>query len=158
MQVTDEVAWDRADFAVMGALLLAACGAYEFAARTATNAAYRAGAGIAIAAAFILVWINLAVGIIGAEGNPANLIFGGVLVIGFVGAILARFRPRGMACALIATACAQALTGAIALYIGWSSERANWPIAMVILTAVFVALWALSAWLFRKAAREPSAP
>ena len=36
------------------------------------NSAYRAAVGVAIAAAFILVWMNLAVGIIGSEDNPAN--------------------------------------------------------------------------------------
>jgi hypothetical protein len=157
MQITDEVAWDAADFILMGAMLLAACGACECAARMATGIAYRAAAAIAIAAAYLLVWINLAVGIIGTEGNPANLMFAGVLAVGFVAAILARFRPRGMARALVAIACAQALAGAIALYIGWKSESANWPLALVILTAVLVALWALSAWLFRKAAQEPAA-
>jgi hypothetical protein len=55
------------------------------------NRAYRAAVGVAIAAAFILVWMNLAVGIIGSEDNPANLMYGGVLAIGIIGAVIARF-------------------------------------------------------------------
>ena len=60
----------------------------------------------------MLVWINLAVGIIGSEDNPANLMYGGVLAVGVAGAVAARFRPGGMARALAATALAQ----------GWSAQ------------------------------------
>ena len=41
-------------------MLAAACGTFELAARMAGNTLYRAAVGVAIAA-FILVWINLAV-------------------------------------------------------------------------------------------------
>src|SRR3712207_5086523 len=33
MQFTDDVVWDETDFAVIGAILFGACGAYELAAR-----------------------------------------------------------------------------------------------------------------------------
>ena len=85
------------------------------------NSAYRAAVGVALAAAFILVWVNLAVGIIGSEDNPANVMYGGVLAVGIIGAIIARFQPHGMARALVATALAQALVAVIALIAGWGS-------------------------------------
>jgi hypothetical protein len=154
MLFTDEVAWDRVDFALMGAMLFGACGAFELAARMTGNTAYRAAVGVAVVAAFILVWITLAVGIIGSEDNPANLMYGGVLAVGLLGALLVRFRPQGMARASIATALAQALAGLTALIAGWGSTGANWPGAIMVLTAFFAALWLLCAWLFRKAARE----
>lgn len=146
MQLTEEVAWDLADFVIFGAMLVGACGTYELAARVTGNSAYRAAVGVALAAAFILVWMNLAVGIIGNEDNPANLMFGGVLAVAIIGAVIARFQPHGMARALVATALAQALVAVIALIDG--SGHAS------ILTAFFVALWLASAWLFRKAAQE----
>ena len=154
MQFTDEVAWDETDFIVFGAMLAAACGAFELAARMTGNTAYRAAVGVAVVAAFILVWMNLAVGIIGSEDNPANLMYGGVLAVGFIGAVIARFRPDGMARALVATAFAQTLAGLVALIAGWGSTGENWPQVIVVLTLFFAALWLLSAWLFRKAARE----
>src|SRR5205085_1358181 len=86
---------------------------YEVVARISENTAYRAASGIAIVTAFLTVWVNLAVGMLGSERNPANLLFGGVLAIALVGALLARFRPRGMARAMQAAATAQA---AMALY------------------------------------------
>jgi hypothetical protein len=143
MQFTREMAWDLADFVILGAMLVAACGTYEFATRITGNAAYRAGVVTAVATAFILIWLNLAVGIIGNEGNPANLMFGGVIAIGIVGALIARFQPRGMALALVATAIAQALVAVVA---GTGHT--------LILSAFFVALWLVSARLFWKAARE----
>lgn len=148
MQFTDEVAWDLTDFVVFGAMLAGACGTYELAARVTGNGAYRAAAGVALATAFLLVWINLAVGIIGNEGNPANLMFGGVLAVGILGAVVARFQPHGMARALVATALAQALVAVIALIEGFGHAS--------ILTGCFVALWLTSALLFRKAAQEQS--
>src|ERR687893_1141155 len=132
MQFTHEVVWDETDFAVMGAMLFGACGAYELAARMTGNRAYRTAVGVALAAAFILVWMNLAVGIIGSEDNPANLMYGGVLAVGIVGALVARFRPLGMARALVATALAQALVAVIALAAGWGFT--------LVLTGIFMAL------------------
>jgi hypothetical protein len=145
MQFTDEVNWNGTDFAVFGAMLAVAGGTYELAARMTKNSAYRAAVGVAVAAAFTLIWMNLAVGIIGTEDNPLNLVYGGVLAVAIVGAVIARFQPDGMARALVATALAQAFVAVIAQIAG----HFTW-----ILTAFYVALWLTSAWLFRKAARK----
>ena len=151
MQVTDQVAWDVADFAFFGALLVGAGVAYELAARKTGNTAYRAAVGVALAAAFILVWMNLAVGVIGTERDDANLMYGGVLAVGIIGASIARFQPDGMARALFATALAQALVAVIALLAGLGSPSSG-PGEILILNGFFVALFIGSAWLFRKAA------
>ena len=158
MQFTDQVNWDVADFAVFGALLVGAGVTYELAARMTGNTAYRCAAGIALAAAFILVWVNGAVGIIGNEGDDANLICFGVLAVGIIGAIIARFQPDGMARALFATALAQALVAVIALSAGLGSDMPAWQRKILILTGFFAALWLISAWLFRKAARGAPEP
>jgi hypothetical protein len=150
MQFTDEVDWTLSDFIVMGAMLSAACGAYELATRMTGNRAYRAAVGVAVVAAFLLVWVNLAVGIIGSENNSANLLFAGVLAVGLVGALLARFQPRGMARAMVATAIAQALVAVVV-------PLAGWDLKAVPLTAFFSAAWLVAAWLFGKAARGISA-
>jgi hypothetical protein len=148
MQFTAEVVWDEIDFIVFGAMLAIACGTYELAARGTGNGAYRAAVGIATAAAFILIWMNLAVGIIGTEENPLNLMYGGVLAVGIAGAAIARIQPNGMARAMIAVALAQIFVAAIAQVAG----HFTW-----VLTAGFVALWLGSASLFRKSAREQAA-
>lgn len=116
------------------------------------NTAYRSAIGVALAAAVLLVWLSLGVGIIGADGDPANRMYFGVLAVGIIGALLARFQPQGMARALFATALAQASVAAIALIAGlglpWSP-----PAEIILLNGFFMALFSGSAWLFRRAAR-----
>ena len=115
--------------------------------------AYLFAVGVALAAALILVWSSLGVGIIGADGDPANLMYFGVLAVGIVGAIVARFRPPGMARALFATALAQALVAMIALIFGLGSPWSP-PAEILALNGFFVALFVGSALLFRYAGRE----
>jgi hypothetical protein len=109
--------------------------------------------GLALAAVFILVWVNLAVGVIGSEDNPANLMHGGVLAIGFLGAIIAELRPQGMARTLFAMALAQALIAVIALIFGLGAPW-NGPGQILALNGFFVTLFVGSALLFRSAAWE----
>lgn len=118
MQFTREVDWDGRDFAVIAVMLLIACGTFELAMRLSPSPAYRAGFGIAAVAGFLLVWVNLAVGMIGSEGNAYNLWFGAVLAVGLIGALVARFRAAGMVRALLAAAIAQALVSGAALASG----------------------------------------
>ncbi|NQU28628.1 MAG: hypothetical protein HQ528_10095 [Candidatus Marinimicrobia bacterium] len=156
MQITDEVVWDWTDFAVAGALLVGTGLTYVLTARKVDNIAYRSAVGVTLAAALLIVWINLAVGIIGTEDNPANLMYIGVLVVVIIGAIIARFEPIGMSHALFATALAQALVAVIALIAGLGSTGPIWPWDILILNGFFAALWVGSAWLFQKAARKES--
>ena len=113
--------------------------------------AYRTAIGVALAASLMLIWLSLGVGIIGQDGDPANVMYFGVLTVGIVGAIIARFQPRGMARALVAMALAQALVTVIALGAGlglpWSG-----PAEIVLLNGFFIALFVGSAWLFRRSA------
>jgi hypothetical protein len=66
MQFTDEVNWDFTDFAVLGSLLLGTGLLYELGARRLGKSSHRAILGIGLAAALLLIWIELAVGIFGA--------------------------------------------------------------------------------------------
>jgi hypothetical protein len=143
---TDEMQWDRADFVVWAIMLSIAATAVEIGARVSRSRPYRAAVGIAAAAGFLMTWANLAVGIIGNEDNPINLIFFGVLAVGVAGALLARFRAAGMAYAMLATAVAQLLAAIVALLLDGAH--------VFVLTGVFVAIWLTSAMLFRRAARE----
>lgn len=63
-QFTDEVAWDLFDYTVAGALLGGAGLAYELAVAKSGNRAYKTTIAITVAIAVLLVWINLAVGIL----------------------------------------------------------------------------------------------
>ena len=120
-----------------------------------SNTAYRIAIGLALTAAFLIVWLNAAAGLIGIEDDdPANLLYVGVLAIGFLGAIIARLRPRGLARALFATALAQALVGAIALALPNTASSAQ----IGALHGMFVVLFGAAALLFLYAARTGSRP
>lgn len=152
------VLWTAGDFIVMGAMLATACGLYELATWLSGDMAYRAGFGLAVLAGFLTVWVNLAVGMYGSEGNALNLMFGGVLLVAATGALLARFRAQGMAWAMGATSVAQLLAAGIGLAVGVSAgtdEVAGPPLAReAFLTACFALPWLASSQLFRTAARR----
>lgn len=126
------------------------------------STAYRVATGIAVATAFVLLWINAAAGIIG--DGPVNVMYLGVLAVGFVGAFITHFQPRGMALTLFATTVAQMLVPVIALVI-WKAGRLDLLIdpnsphppfhpgiaPVFILNAVFAMLWIVSGLLFRHA-------
>ena len=147
-----EWAWDLADFVFAGALIFGTGLTYVLVARKAGNIAYRFAVGVALAAAFLLVWVVGAVGIIGTEDDNANLMYVGVLAVGIISAIIARFRPHGMARALFATALAQALVAVIVLIFGLGSPWSG-PGEILALNGFFVSLFVGSALLFRYAAR-----
>jgi len=145
MQFTGEVNWDETDF-IFAAVVFGSIGAvFELTVRMSRNIAYRAGVAAALAAAFVIVWANAAVGMIGDGDNPLNLMFAGVLALALLGALFARFRPEGMARTMVLAAIAQAAAGLV----GMSTD-----VRGGILSALFAGLWLLSAALFGKAARD----
>jgi hypothetical protein len=149
MRFTDEVDWTASDFVLMGVMLYGCCAVFEAAARMTGNNAYRAGVAIAVLGAFLLTWINLAVGIVGNENNPINQMFFGVIFVGVIGAFIVRFRARGMARVLTAMAGAQGLASLAVLFMG----HFTW-----VLAGFFCAIWLGSAELFRRAAEDQTAP
>jgi hypothetical protein len=136
---------DPNDFVFLLILLAGVGGAYELASRIPDRASYAAGAAFAVAAALLSAWINLAVGIIGSEDNSANWVFAAPPAAALLGAFLSQFRAVGMARAMVAGAIAQASAFVVALVAGLGFTG---PI-----TVFFVALWLISAMLFRSAGR-----
>lgn len=151
------VHWTAGDFIVMGALLATACALYELGTRLSGSTAYRAGFALAVAAGLATVWVNLAVGMVGDEASPWNLVFGGVLLVAAVGALWARFRARGMALAMLATAIAQfdaALGLWVVLAYGGAPDAGMPPAREALLVAMFALPWLGAAALFAHAARR----
>jgi hypothetical protein len=157
MQFTAEVDWDETDFIVMGAMLATACGIVELAIRASGEAAYRLGAIVAVGTGFLLVWINLAVGIIGSEDNPINFIYFAVLALAVVGSVIAGFDAAGLARALFATSAAQLAVTIVALVAGLGRWEPPGAVGILALNAFFAALWLLSGGLFRRSALKRAA-
>jgi hypothetical protein len=143
--------WTAFDFIFAFVLLGSVVLIFTLVMRKTDNTAFRSATGVALAAAFMLVWANGAVGIIGDENNDANMMYSGVLLVAIIGAIIARFRPQGLARAMYATAIAQVLVPVIALIAGLGPV-ASWDV--LVLTAFFGVLWFISARLFQHSARS----
>ena len=145
--------WDLTDFVVAGTVLSGVGVAYELIARRSEKTVYRVAFGIGLLTAFLLGWVNGAVGIIGNEGQSANLMYGAVFAVGFIGSLLARFKPRGMARTLFAAALVQISVPVIALII-W--PQISWGgaglVGVFVLNAFFAALFVVSGLLFQRAA------
>lgn len=151
MRFTPEVDWTIGDFVFAGIMFGTVGAVMELTVRVSQSLAYRAGVAFALASAFFLIWVNLAVGIVGDEDNPANLMFFGVVLVGIIGAFLARFRPRGMAVAMGIAAAAELLVDLITFAFGLAKPPPPLP-AQAVLIALFAAPMMISAALFRRAA------
>lgn len=147
-------AWGPESFVGAWIILVGVGLAYRLVARKATGLAYRVATGLGLLAGLALLWINGAVGLIGSEENPANLLYGAVLVVGGLGVLLARLEARGMSWALFATAAAQFLVPVVAL-VARPHDFSPGVAPVFGLNFVFVLLFVASAWLFRRAAAGP---
>ena len=151
MQFTNEVQWGEA--VAYGVILLAAGGSYELWQWLKTRTrAYRIAFGVGLLGALLLGWVSGAVGIIGSENNPANLMYWAVPAVLLIGSLSSRLKPRGMVRTLFAAALVQMLVPVVALFI---SPEVSWGNAGVIgvfaVNSIFALLFVASALLFRLA-------
>lgn len=153
MQFTSEVNWTVSDFVFAGAMLAGSGIIYELATRVG-NKAFQAAVILALGAAVLIMWTTGAVGVIGSEANPGNLLYVGVVALAIVASIIARGRAAEMVWAMVTVAVATVLVPIVG-FAGVADPvsdvlQPEVPIA----TGVFVAMWLASAWLFRKSAQE----
>ncbi len=116
-----------------------------------TNTYYLLGIGAAVATALFLVLAIGALGIIG-DGGRDDRIYAAVLAVLAIGTVVARLRPHGMSLALLATALTQAVVTVVALVVGVPEDAS--VLDIVGINTMYVALFCLSAWLFRRAAEQ----
>lgn len=146
--------WTASDFIFAAAVFAIVGGTFELAVRKSGNKWYRGGVAVALATSFLLVWINGAVGIIGDEDNPANMMFVVVILMAIAGAIASRFEAAGMARAMFVAVAAEALIAVIVVANGLgATEPPGFP-GVPILVLGFAGMWGLSGLLFRKAAEN----
>ena len=147
-QFTDEVQWSTFDHIVWAFMLAIPATIIDLVSRMTGNWAYRGAVVIALGTSFVITWANLAVGIVGNEENPVNLIFFGVVAIALLGSPLVGFKAARLRWVFYLTAAAQALSALVAL-------RAE-PFVLVF-CGVTTALWLTAATLFGRAARDEAA-
>ena len=144
-RVVDGWNWSPGSFVFVYVLFFGTALAYALIARRMGVWAYKAGVGLALVAGFALGWSNMVH--VADSGNPANLVYYGVLALGGVGAWLSRLDARGLARTLFAMAATLALI-AVILPSGAPPDLAR---NMAISHGVCVALFIASGLLFRHA-------
>lgn len=154
MQFTGEVNWTPGDFIFAGMMFAIVGGILELAVWRSSRWSYRIAVGLAVASGFLHVWITGAVGIIGSEDNPGNLLYLAVVVVAIFGSILALGRPAGMAWAMLVTAVCEILAPIIAYgYVADPRSDVLRPEVFAI-GIVFTGMWVVAAALFRSTAGQ----
>lgn len=149
MRMGNQVDWSWVDFVLMGVLIFGSGLIYELIAKKSSRAIYKSAVAIGLLGGFLLLWVNGAVGIIGSEDNPINMMYFGVLLIGLIGAFWMHFKARGLAYTLLTVAVAQMIVPIIALLVSnLAFDPDVWRVFAI--NAFFAIIFAFSALLFRE--------
>lgn len=151
MRFTNEVNWTVTDFVLMGMLLMGAGMAYAVLVRFASSWLYRLAVATAVGTALLLVWANLAVGLIGSGPHAGNLMYMGVIAVLLVGSYLSRITAKGMARTLLAAAVALVVLAAIALLTGMQHYPGSSVEEILAVNGFFALLFTGAAFLFQAA-------
>ena len=137
--------WTAGGFVFVYVLFFATGMAYALIAKKMNMWAYKVGVGLALVTGFAFGWSNMVQ--VADSGHPENLLYYSVLVVGIVGALLARLQARGLAYTLFAMAATLALI-AVMLPSGAPPSLAR---NMAIGHGAYVVLLIASGLLFRHA-------
>lgn len=151
MQFTNEVNWSVTDFMIMGALLFSAGVSYVLITRYASNFVYRLAMAAAIGTTLLMIWANLAVGLIGSGPHAGNLLYGGVVALIVAGAILSNLKAKGMQYAMFTAAGSLVLLASIALLTEMQEYPGSSVQEIIGVNAFFATLYLITALLFRNA-------
>jgi hypothetical protein len=144
--------WGVEDFVAAGVLLAGVAGCFLLARRWWSSPAYLAGLAIAGGAGLVTIWVSLAVGIIAAEGNPANLIYAAVILVAAGGAALSRLEAGGMSRAMLAAAGVQAAACCVAVAV--TAEQGAGFATVAAFNILLLMAFLVSAGLFGFQARQ----
>lgn len=149
MQFTTDVDWSIGDFIIMGSLIFGTGTAYIVATRLINNLVFRIAIACALGTTFLMIWSNLAVGLIGSGQNAGNLMYIGVLVTGIIGVILSKFTSRGLERTMYAIAFALVVLTAIALSTGMQNYSGSSVSEIIGVNGFFALLYIVTGLLFR---------
>jgi len=100
----------------------------------------------------LLCWLSLGVGIIGADGDPANRLYLIVLAIVIVGTVVVRCKSRWMRVIMLLAAFAQLCILVLALLTGMGRPYSN-AMELFLLNGGFIAMWMFACWCFHRDAQ-----
>jgi hypothetical protein len=152
-RLVDDWNWRPGTFVFAYVLFFATGMAYALISRTCGAWAYKAAVAISLASGFALGWSAMVH--MSETENPVNLVYFGVLLVGAVGAALARLKPRGLARTLFAMAAALAVAWFITQVLSTGVPAGPfWNIAVA--HGGLILVFAAAGLLFRHASAAPS--
>jgi hypothetical protein len=154
MQYTTAVNWGVGDFIVMGVLLFGTGVAFVILTAYSNNFIHKVAMVFAIGATFLMIWSNLAVGLIGGGSNAGNLMYAAVILVGLVGTYLSRFSSRGMERTMFAMAITFVLIAIIALVANMQDYPGSSVKEIIGVNSFFTVLFVMAGMLFRFVATE----
>jgi hypothetical protein len=156
MQYTDQVNWGALDFVVAGALIFGTGVAYTFTTMREPRIIYRVAMAMGVGTTFLMMWANLAVGLIGGGPNAGILMYAGVVLAGMIVAVRSHFRPTGMEQSMYAMALALAVHTAIALTVGMNHYPGSSTNEILGVNSFFATAFIMAGLAFRYIGHEES--
>ena len=154
MLTTEEVNWDATDFIVGGIFIYVFSMLFQLAHQATENISLKVAYGLAIVATFLLVWVNLAVGLIGSKNEPFNLAYFSVIATGLIGAFISKMKLQGLRNTMIAMSLNMVIIGIIALLIGMQFVYGSSTSEIIRVTIMFTITFTVSAYLFHRSSFE----
>lgn len=149
--------WDAFDFVIAGIVLFTVFFMIEFLARKMRDIPSRIAAGITVIMTLLIVWVNLAVGIIG-DGNNTSACYMLVVPVGFLGLAVSRLKPKGLSVTAFCMAAIMLLVPTVAWLTGNQDlEQDPNVLKVFVLSAGFAFWYAVAGALFLSTARTKTA-
>lgn len=142
--------WDTTDYVIATTLLTSCALVTWLITRNARSLWHILAGTLAALGGLLLVWMQLAVGLVGSGEHPINQAMGLVLAAGGIGATLSRFRASGMRTTMLAVAGTQMSLGALGFILLTPDMFSD----VFLVTTFFAGIWTGSAFLFHLAYRK----
>jgi uncharacterized protein YqgC (DUF456 family) len=154
MQFTEEIQWTLFDFLIAGLLLSGTGLAYLFIKKVSHSIKYRVALAITLLTSLVMIWANLAVGLIGSENEAINQLYFVLIATVFLAGYIVKFQPKGMFKVMMLIATLQISIVFIALFLGYQHVYGSSVAEILAVNGFFILLWASSGLLFKSLSHQ----
>lgn len=146
--------WGPSGFLFMGVLLFVTFLMIELLAKQSSNTLYKIAVALTTLTTFGIIYVNLAVGIIG-DGNNTSAMYFLVVPVGFLGLAVSRLKAKGLSVTAFCMAAVVLLVPTVALLLKdpYIQEEPG-PLKVFILSGIIAASYIVAGLLFRRADRK----
>jgi hypothetical protein len=143
------VVWTFSDFIIAGTLIFGTGLLYKLFARFRPEVLFKTGMGLALITGLLLIWVNMAVGIVGSENNPFNLVYFTVVAAGLLSGFWVQFKPTRLMVVISVMAILMIVISIVAIITGQQSAPGSSVMEILGIHGFFALLFMISALLLR---------